>query len=79
MFFFKQISKQISIHCRGRTERLGACSSGKKYCMQKIKYVISLLIFNQALEAAVKSLDQLNKEDINELRQFQKPPELVRT
>ncbi|OXA50744.1 Dynein heavy chain 6, axonemal [Folsomia candida] len=32
-----------------------------------------------ALEAAVKSLDQLNKEDINELRQFQKPPELVRT
>jgi dynein heavy chain len=32
-----------------------------------------------ALEAAVKSLDQLNKDDINEIRQFQKPPELVRT
>jgi dynein heavy chain len=32
-----------------------------------------------ALETAVKALDQLNKEDINEIRQFQKPPELVRT
>jgi len=32
-----------------------------------------------ALEAAVKSLDQLQKEDISEMRQFVKPPDLVRT
>lgn len=32
-----------------------------------------------ALEAAVKSLDALDKNDITEIKQFQKPPELVRT
>lgn len=32
-----------------------------------------------ALEAAVKALDALDKNDITEIKQFQKPPELVRT
>ncbi|ODM98966.1 Dynein heavy chain 6, axonemal [Orchesella cincta] len=32
-----------------------------------------------ALESAVKSLDSLDKNDITEIKQFQKPPELVKT
>jgi len=32
-----------------------------------------------ALEASAKSLDALDKNDITEIKQFQKPPELVRT
>ena len=32
-----------------------------------------------ALEAAVKSLDALDKNDISEIRVFSKPPELVQT
>lgn len=31
-----------------------------------------------AMEAATKALESLNKNDINEIRVFQKPPELVK-
>lgn len=38
-----------------------------------------LILAMPAMEAAIKSLDSLNKNDINELKVFNKPPELVKT
>lgn len=38
-----------------------------------------LTLATPALEAAMKALESLNKNDINELRVFNKPPKLVQT